>query len=763
MSVRRSARANKGVHSGHADVVSWSNNYNDNNDDNQNFNRQIQPFYVPIPNESVRCLVCNTTDDNYDEDNDPNGAMVECDKCQTWQHVKCMFGKDAEEDDVPDDYLCDVCLPEKYQHLKKKISYRKYLKDRGITIADEYNDNDNDEEDYNDKNVDRDDYDDVVKEHMVNGKVEPLKRKLVTRQQPQQQLKKIKTSLTTSSSSSSSGSRSKSKSKSNNNSIITLRPKIVNNFKIKLQELIPKDVNNEILNGNSIDELSLKWAKILEDGLFNKYPNNYIERSRMLLLNLKISKLVERVINGEFKIEELPNLSKDDMLTKEMKEQADLVKRDAINKVVIKQDVQPIIKHTHKGEEIIGDSEFQFDINDKREKEVENMKEEVNNDERDDIQTINDYSVEDYDKDDNKINYNNENYESDDNDDNDNDKENEIRELSDEEFENIINIKPIENVKPLIEEKKIKKVKKSVTINDKPIIFHYTPEEEEEIKELPSTNDIWKGIIKTNDQQYECSLDFISSTCKNDKHIVIDRSLRIINEFSNNSKGEFMTIGRLNRDVAEKYLDKITISRDLYLYEVKFNKEDLINGNKFLEMWKYYYNNFKFGVIKNHLKFVKDCYLLSLSREKMIDADEFSIILNKFNRDEIFQNLDLEIDEYDNGNEINKFNDLKMYLVFVVQRDMDDVVSSNKRLNTKKREDKNKSYKEKVVESRTTISSTGNNNNSIPLPAPDDDYDPALSITLSKLTNSSNQQEDSSNDNKQSPDMLLEGLLKNIG
>lgn len=759
MSVRRSARANKGVHSGHADVVSWSNNYNDNNDDNQNLNRQLQPFYVPIPNESVRCLVCNTTDDNYDEDNDPNGAMVECDKCQTWQHVKCMFGKDAEEDDVPDDYLCDVCLPEKYQHLKKKISYRKYLKDRGITIADEYNDNDNDEEDYNDKNVDRDDYEDVVKEHMVNGKVEPLKRKLVTRQQPQQQLKKVKTSSPTSSSSSS-GSRSKSKSKSNNNNI-TLRPKIVNNFKIKLQELIPKDVDNEILNGNSIDELSLKWAKILEDGLFNKYPNNYIERSRMLLLNLKISKLVERVINGEFKIEELPNLSKDDMLTKEMKEQADLVKRDAINKVVIKQDVQPIIKHTHKGEEIIGDSEFQFDINDKREKEVENMKEEVNNDERDDIQTTNDYSVEDYDKDDNKINYNNENYESDDNDDNDNDKENDIRELSDEEFENIINIKPIENVKPLIEEKKIKKVKKSVTINDKPIIFHYTPEEEEEIKELPSTNDIWKGIIKTNDQQYECSLDFISSTCKNDKHIVIDRSLRIINEFSNNSKGEFMTIGRLNRDVAEKYLDKITISRDLYLYEVKFNKEDLINGNKFLEMWKYYYNNFKFGVIKNHLKFVKDCYLLSLSREKMIDADEFSIILNKFNRDEIFQNLDLEIDEYDNGNEINKFNDLKMYLVFVVQRDMDDVVSSNKRLTTKKREDKNKSYKEKVVESSTTISSTGNN--SIPLPAPNDDYDPALSITLSKLTNSSNQQEDSNNDNKQSPDMLLEGLLKNIG
>lgn len=761
MSVRRSARANKGVHSGHADVVSWSNNYNDNNDDNQNLNRQLQPFYVPIPNESVRCLVCNTTDDNYDEDNDPNGAMVECDKCQTWQHVKCMFGKDAEEDDVPDDYLCDVCLPEKYQHLKKKISYRKYLKDRGITIADEYNDNDNDEEDYNDKNVDRDDYEDVVKEHMVNGKVEPLKRKLVTRQQPQQQLKKVKTSSPTSSSSSS-GSRSKSKSKSkSNNNNITLRPKIVNNFKIKLQELIPKDVDNEILNGNSIDELSLKWAKILEDGLFNKYPNNYIERSRMLLLNLKISKLVERVINGEFKIEELPNLSKDDMLTKEMKEQADLVKRDAINKVVIKQDVQPIIKHTHKGEEIIGDSEFQFDINDKREKEVENMKEEVNNDERDDIQTTNDYSVEDYDKDDNKINYNNENYESDDNDDNDNDKENDIRELSDEEFENIINIKPIENVKPLIEEKKIKKVKKSVTINDKPIIFHYTPEEEEEIKELPSTNDIWKGIIKTNDQQYECSLDFISSTCKNDKHIVIDRSLRIINEFSNNSKGEFMTIGRLNRDVAEKYLDKITISRDLYLYEVKFNKEDLINGNKFLEMWKYYYNNFKFGVIKNHLKFVKDCYLLSLSREKMIDADEFSIILNKFNRDEIFQNLDLEIDEYDNGNEINKFNDLKMYLVFVVQRDMDDVVSSNKRLTTKKREDKNKSYKEKVVESSTTISSTGNN--SIPLPAPNDDYDPALSITLSKLTNSSNQQEDSNNDNKQSPDMLLEGLLKNIG
>lgn len=38
----------------------------------------------------VRCRPCGATKDNYDEDEDTLGDMVQCDQCKTWQHAKCM-------------------------------------------------------------------------------------------------------------------------------------------------------------------------------------------------------------------------------------------------------------------------------------------------------------------------------------------------------------------------------------------------------------------------------------------------------------------------------------------------------------------------------------------------------------------------------------------------------------------------------------------------------------------------------------------------
>lgn len=79
--------------------------------------------------ETVRCLVCGATDENYDEETDTLGAMVECCKCKTWQHCKCMFGHQNIKK-IPDDYVCNVCDPALYPNLKLKLSTTEYKKTR---------------------------------------------------------------------------------------------------------------------------------------------------------------------------------------------------------------------------------------------------------------------------------------------------------------------------------------------------------------------------------------------------------------------------------------------------------------------------------------------------------------------------------------------------------------------------------------------------------------------------------------------------------
>ena len=60
---------------------------------------------------------------------DSLGLMVQCDKCEVWQHCECMG---LEQPDIPDQYYCEQCKPEnhkqiryhngRYIHIKKKKS-----------------------------------------------------------------------------------------------------------------------------------------------------------------------------------------------------------------------------------------------------------------------------------------------------------------------------------------------------------------------------------------------------------------------------------------------------------------------------------------------------------------------------------------------------------------------------------------------------------------------------------------------------------------
>ncbi|OAD78527.1 hypothetical protein PHYBLDRAFT_163636 [Phycomyces blakesleeanus NRRL 1555(-)] len=57
---------------------------------------------------------------------DNSGLMVQCDKCEVWQHCECVG---LEEQDIPDQYYCEQCKPENHSvvrqtHGRTRRSYR---------------------------------------------------------------------------------------------------------------------------------------------------------------------------------------------------------------------------------------------------------------------------------------------------------------------------------------------------------------------------------------------------------------------------------------------------------------------------------------------------------------------------------------------------------------------------------------------------------------------------------------------------------------
>lgn len=141
---RRSARANKGVHSGR-DMLDLY--YQGTEDEHAFKKRKISgtdddvaaEFEVSEPKEIVRCTPCMTTDANYNEETDQGGLMIECERCTTWQHAKCMGYRTKAQ--IPEPYYCDLCLKKKEAVPKvSKTSFFKELPpDTKIRVAPKLN------------------------------------------------------------------------------------------------------------------------------------------------------------------------------------------------------------------------------------------------------------------------------------------------------------------------------------------------------------------------------------------------------------------------------------------------------------------------------------------------------------------------------------------------------------------------------------------------------------------------------------------------
>lgn len=224
---------------------------------------------------SVYCDICGTTDDNYDEENDPYGDMIQCDSCDTWQHINCLLKGSLNDEDKIElyfnekgQYLCNLCDEDRYPHLREKVE-EPHGKD--------------DDDDYDDIPVDVKD-DDMLEEdstkrrHTSSRALSPLtKRSKHSNDTPPP-------------------SKSQLTSERLRNNTRTMFTNLFNKYIIP--EVIAHDSGYKLPEGSSVPELSSELGRSLENELFESLnmldnPSYYSERVRMIYSNVKDVKNIE--------------------------------------------------------------------------------------------------------------------------------------------------------------------------------------------------------------------------------------------------------------------------------------------------------------------------------------------------------------------------------------------------------------------------------------------------------------------------------------
>ncbi|KAI5956254.1 BYE1 [Candida jiufengensis] len=580
----------------------------------------------------IRCGPCGATTENYDEDNDPHGAMVFCEICKNWQHLKCMG---LRKNSKLDDYKCDICSGNPRPPLRKRSS-----------------------------------------SSVSNNEEQPTKKRATT------STKRASTKKESNSKATASNTTKKNQSKEIKETgpfdylKVPLRistAKAFFNFlrrllfaKNEIEEPKPSNSNNDTTT--STDEPSKPedpTKQKLEQELINKAQNlaikieeiisnkftkqAYSDEGRRILFILKKG-LGEELISDELTVEELMNKTPQDL-------NADIVRIEQQNKanikniVLVENDQTQIVRRTHKGE-IIKENENNF---------ISQMDESINARKVDhrrfsqDIENLNSKIIDT--KHNEKIAYNNSNPRLEDDDSSDEEVQSDIdldRDDDDEEVtKNQHHHHNNNNQSPPIHHDEQGSVTESLSDNPQ----NTTPDENnlKEFLSNESTNnnehttttkkpslsptlssestttttpnlqkplqELWQGSLTFPDlahfkakSYYYSSTDYINipttSTYQNSTNIAknIFQDLR------------YTIQGKLNKEKCEKYLNEILTKRNLYFIEIKpnneFYKDDLTkqtkNQKNFDTLYHYLLKYNKVGVLNNKPNFVKDSYLMSI-------------------------------------------------------------------------------------------------------------------------------------------------------
>lgn len=466
----------------------------------------------------VRCLPCKTTKDNYDEEKDEGGMMIQCDKCKNWQHAACMGLK---PDAIPKNYLCIECQTAAQFSIGT-------LKDMArVSIAKAY---------FN----------------MFRG-------------------------------------------------------------------IIPDDYLFEM--GFDKDSLASKWSLELEEAIHNEFPkvkDRYTNECRRVLFLLRKPNVSQKVLEKKVTFEQLVKMKPEELDTT-LKTYADKVRQDAIRRtVIVMEDNEQRVRRTHKGEEI-----------------VESISSNSHNDEgdggiisrsvdhrifKDDSAEKSDVKVEDNGRRQNYHNFDNE--DDDDHNSNINNEDTEstesnngsttldggpvkTRKSSSSESSDIDNVPDIDDDDDLnfiITGKRKNEVEKA-----KPKV---TEEQANLPPKLPRS--LWTGhIVFPEFASFEARGDFYS--CSNYIEPTSVTGVRTHNKFISVardllSKNDHSIEGRLDRKVADDYLNKVITTRDLYLIRLTC----LSDQPGFDRLNNYLLNKNKVGVLSGKPSFVKDAYVISI-------------------------------------------------------------------------------------------------------------------------------------------------------
>lgn len=325
MSVRTSGRSNKG-HNKYIEQILEEERASDTVNSNES-------------GDSVRCPVCKTFDYNYEPSEDPHGDMVQCDGCNTWQHIECMSDSTGMDTLLDSDgkYYCEKCRPENYENTKWHARER--------------------EQDFKNNDYDNDNY--VSESDSEVESVRAPRKKRRTRDDV----------------SGKAGGKPKGRGRGDDAGSSTGSfsgdARLRENARKMLYQLfdryiIPATVEAKLYtlpdDEDGEKDIALEKSQELEGELYRVYPDhrNYTERVRTIFSNLKDAKnlsLKAHVIKGQITTSQLVRMSATELANPDLQEFREKIDEQALTQLVVEQPGRPKWVKTHKGEELIESQE----------------------------------------------------------------------------------------------------------------------------------------------------------------------------------------------------------------------------------------------------------------------------------------------------------------------------------------------------------------------------------------------------------------------
>lgn len=294
--IRRSKRANKGQHSGriideilHQDILSR--------------NKDLVVEYQPTQAEEgdVKCR-CGANKDNYDEETDQGGTMIECESCKTWQHAQCEGYVD--DTDIPDHYRCSDCV-DVYSDGDAEADAAAEAVAEAEAKAEESDDNMSDE-----------------------APVPPPKKRKV---RPTKEIVAVATDKT--------------------------RKAVTKAFFDAFKRFL---VGSELPKDYTIEKLANEWAFDLEKEVHEwagfSTAKKYTDKSRSLMVLVKKPAVIKRLLDKALSFHDMVSLSPEE-IDEDLKKYAEKVRQESIRRSVLTvDDDSQRIRRTHKGEEVVESS-----------------------------------------------------------------------------------------------------------------------------------------------------------------------------------------------------------------------------------------------------------------------------------------------------------------------------------------------------------------------------------------------------------------------